>query len=405
MSDIFLGRQVILDKNLETYAYELLFRRDDKQSTSEVASGIDEGDIATSRVMLNSVVEIGLNELVGQHRAFINLTRNFIENPNMIVAPPQQVVLEILEDVEPDQACIKAVKALKKQGHTIALDDFCFSEKFRPLLELADIIKIDVLALSEEELHEHLAHLKQYPLKLLAEKVETAEQFERLKALGFDYFQGYFFSKPTIIRGKGLPSNLQSVLRLLTKLYKPDIEIAEVSELISHDVSLSHKVLKFINSPLSGLRTEVESIQQAVTLMGLATIRNWVTVLALAARTDKPHVLTSVSMTRARFCELLARQCKIPKPEGFFTVGLFSTLDAMMDQPLVELVKDLPLHEEAKSALLEHQGKLGEALNCAIALEQSDFSLLGFQELSLIDLSEIHLKALHWSDEMSLHCR
>jgi len=401
MSDIFIGRQVILDQDLNTFAYELLFRQGENAGTAAV----NDGDIATSRVMLNSVVEIGLEELVGKHRAFINLTRNFLEYPHMVVVPPQQVVLEILEDIEPDEVCISAVKALKKEGHTIALDDFEFSESFRPLLELADIIKIDILALSEQELEEHVGELRAYPLKLLAEKVETHAQFEKLKSLGFDYFQGYFFSKPTLVRGKGLPSNLQAVLRLLAQLYHPDIEMEEVGEIISHDVSLSHKILRFINSPMTGLRAEVDSIQQAVPLLGLNTIRNWVTVLALAARSDKPHALSMISMTRARFCELLAKASKIPKADGFFTVGMFSTLDAMMDQPLESLVAELPFSDESKNALTAQSGQLGNALKCAIAMETNDFSLLGFEDLGLADLSELYLEALHWADEMSAHCR
>lgn len=397
MQDIFIGRQPIFDPDMQVFAYELLFRN----GSNTTSANITDGDSATSQVILNTFVNIGLDSIVGDHKAFINLTQVFLSNPDLIVAPPDQIVLEVLEDVEPNDTIISALKSLKQKGHTVALDDFIYDPKMEPFIELADIIKIDVMALDKDEIKDHVDKLKKYNVKLLAEKVESYEEFEFLKKLDFDYYQGYFFSKPSIVQGKTIAPNQLAVLKLISKINEPDVDVAELSEVISRDVSLSHKVLKFINSPLSGLRTQIDSIQQAVVLLGLSTIKNWVTIMAMASGSSKPVELTSTALIRARCCELIAKESNMPKPESFFAVGLFSSLDAMMDQPLEELLKELPLSAEAKSALLEQKGVIGEALTSALAMERNDFSKIGFDGLELTRLAEIYLEALGWSDELA----
>ncbi len=396
MSDIFIGRQPIFDKDLKVIAYELLFRGDGEALDANVI----DGDSATSQVILNTFVNIGLETLVGSHQAFINLTRLFISNPNLLTAPPGQIVLEILEDIEPNETIINTLRKFKDDGHTIALDDFIFEDKYMPLVELADIIKIDIMALEDHEIEEHVAKLKPYNLKLLAEKIETHDEFHFLESLGFDYFQGYFLSKPEIIKGKSIAPNQVTVLELVAKINNPNVELDELSQIISRDVSVSHKVLKYINSPMSGLSAEVDSIQQAVVLLGLSTIKNWVTVLALATGSNKSSELPLTAMVRGKCCELLAKECKLPKPESYFTVGLFSTLDAMMDQELSELLDDLPLSSEAKLALLDHEGVFGEALKCTLSMEKNDSSLIGFKGLDMTELSDIYLLAIQWSDDL-----
>ena len=396
MSDIFIGRQPIFDRNMEVFAYELLFR-----SGHDLSAGVIDGDSATSQVILNTFVNMGLEKIVGEHKAFINMTRVFISNPDLVIMPPDQVVLELLEDIEPNQTIIDTLVTLKKQGHTIALDDFVYDEKFEPFLELADIVKIDIMSLDRNQISQHVAKLKANNIKILAEKIETHEEFEFLKDLGFDYYQGYFFSKPSIVQGKSIAPNQLMVLKLISKINNPDVEVEELSHIISTDVSLSHKVLKFINSPLSGLRSEVDSIQQAVVLLGLNTIKNWVTIMALANGSDKPAELSTLALIRGRCCELQAKACKLPKPDSFFTVGLFSSLDAMMDIPLEDLLEELALSEDAKLALLKHTGIFGEALNSTLAMERSDFSLIGFSDLDMNTLSDIYLEAIHWADELT----
>jgi EAL and modified HD-GYP domain-containing signal transduction protein len=377
------------------YAYELLFRSHGNEDTADVT----DGDRATSQVMLNTFADIGLDKLVGKHRAFINLTQFFLENPERVVIPPGQVVLEVLEDVKPDKQVIKTLTTLKAQGHTIALDDFIYSENLQPLVSLADIIKIDILALSRSEIRDHVAQFREKNIKLLAEKVETYDEFEFLKTLEFDYYQGYFFAKPTVIKGKGLESNQVSALRLVNKLSDPDLDVAELSAIIRTDVALSHKILKFINSPASGLRTKIDSIQRAVVFLGLSTIKNLASLIALTSSSRKPNELIKLALVRARTCEQLARKSGRPKPESYFTIGLFSTLDAMLDLPFEKILKELPLSEELKLALLERQGHLGSALNCVHAMEGNDFSRITFVGLTLPEISELYLDSTFWADQ------
>lgn len=395
MPDLFIGRQPIFDVDLNVYAYELLFR----SSEDQAGAGVVDGNNATSQVMLNAFFDIGLNNLVGDNKAFINLTQYFLEDANRISFPPGQVVLEVLEDVVPNELVIETLTTLKSMGHTIALDDFELSEHLKPMVCLADIVKIDVMSLNREEIELHVKELRGFNLKLLAEKVETYQEFEYLKDLGFDYYQGYFFAKPTIVKGKGLKLNQTSILQLIAKVNSPTIEIEELSDIISMDVSLSHKVMKFVNSSASGIKVEVNSIQQAVSLLGLNTIKNWVSIAVLATAEDKPNELSTLAMVRAKACLELAKASGQPKSETFFTVGLFSTLDAMMDQPLSVLLADLPLADDLKKGLLEKSGVYGEVINCVIAMERNDLNNISFQKLDIESMSEIYLGTLLWADQ------
>lgn len=399
MTEIFIGRQPIFDQQMQIFAYELLFRGN---ASSDAANVID-GDSATSRVMINALVDIGLENIVGAHPAFINLTRMFVTNPDLVILPPGDTVLEILEDIEPNEQIIRALTVLKQQGHTIALDDFVYDHKFQEFIDLADIIKIDVMTLDNDIIETHANQLKALGKKLLAEKIETYDEFEWLRGLGFDYYQGYFFARPTVVSGKTITANQMNLLMLIAEINNPEVEIEQLSKIISSDVSLSHKLLKFINSPLSGLRTEVDSIQQAVVLLGMTTIRNWTTVMALANGSGKPIELSKSALVRGRCCELLAKAANLAKPESYFTVGLFSTLDAMMDQPLDMLLKELALAQPTKQALLKGDGEFGWALSCTLSMESNEQSMLGYCELSMADLGDIYLQAMQWADEMTQH--
>ena len=397
MSEISVARQPIFDQQMQVYAYELLFRPTGGEGGG---ASVEDGDSATSNVIINTFVNIGLDRIVGDHLAFINLTRLFLSNPDLIMLPPEQLVLEVLEDVEPGASLLDGLRSIRERGYRLALDDFVYHERFEPMIELADIIKIDVLDMEPEAIERLVQKIRRPGMKLLAEKVETFEEYEFLKSLGFDYYQGYFFARPTLVQGRTLSASQVAVLELVAKVNDPQVEIDDLADIIRADVSLSHKMLKFINSPVSGLRTEVDSVQQAVVLLGLATIKNWVTILALANNSNKPSELNVTALIRARTCELLARAAELPRPERFFTVGLFSCLDAMMDQPLQELIEDLPLPEESKQALLDHSGEQGEALACALMMEQGDFGRVGFAELDLPRMSDLYLEAIHWTDEM-----
>lgn len=397
MSDIFIGRQPIFDRKLEIYAYELLFRGGENMQQA----GVIDGDSATSQVMLNTYIDIGLDNLVGNHKAFINLTEYFLLDADRVVIPPQQTVLEVLEDIEASETVVSTLKTLKQRGHTIALDDFIYRDNLQPLVDLADLVKIDIMALNESEIAQHARQLKHQNITILAEKIETYAEFESLKAMEFDLFQGYFFAKPVVIKGKGLPANKVAVLRLLAQVNNPAISMSELSDIVGTDVSLSHKILKFINSSASGVQAKVESIQHAVVMLGMNTIKNWASLLAMTASSDKTQALCTLALTRARSCELLGEHGPGANLKSYFTVGLFSLLEALMDQPLFDLLEELPLPDDLKDALLKHSGPYGEALECALAMERNDFSKMNFAGLELSGISEIYLQALLWSEQQS----
>jgi c-di-GMP-related signal transduction protein len=258
MSDIYIGRQPIYDRKLGVYAYELLFR-----AASDNSAKFTDGDQATSDVIVNTFLEIGLDNIVGDRLAFINLTRAFFVGEHTISLPRDRVVLELLEDIEADEEVVSSVKRLSEQGYSIALDDFIYHESLQPLVQLADIVKIDIMAMDRDEIREHVKALRQHPLRLVAEKVETQEEHDYCMELGFDYFQGYFLAQPKVIQGRRLPNNRLAILKLLSRLQDPEITTKQLEELIAQDVAFSYRILRYVNSAAYAPPRKIESIHQA----------------------------------------------------------------------------------------------------------------------------------------------
>ena len=394
MDQIYIARQPIYDAQLKVVAYELLFR----SGTTNTADFLD-GDAATTNVIVNSITEIGMDQLVGPHRAFINLTHNHIlqmaEQP--LPELKDRLVLEILEDIKADDAIIEAVNKLAKEGFTIALDDFIYSKSLQPLVELSDIIKIDLMALNDNELEMHVKKLSNGKRKLLAEKVETHEEFNRCKELGFDYYQGYFFSKPQIIEGKSLPANKIAILSLLAKLQDNESSNEDLAEIISQDITMSVRVLRYINSAQFGFAKEVDSIQQAILMLGRTTIRNLATLVSMSQVKGKPHELLIISMIRSKMAENIAQRVKANK-DVCFTIGLFSIIDTLMDQDMSVLIEGLPLTESIRTALISYEGELGKILHCVLAYEDGDWENAHYDNLSINEIRDCYLDALNWSN-------
>ena len=395
MSNVYVGRQPIYNANLGVYGYELLFRSG--QQNAAVIGNIS-ADGATSTTIINTFLEIGLEKLVGKRFAFINLTEQFLMDENALPISHEQVVLEVLEDIPVDAKLLEALKRLKSQGFTIALDDYIYNPSHKPVVAVADIIKIDIMQLDQRELIRHVKILKKYPAKLLAEKIETMEEFEFCQKLGFDFFQGYFLSKPRIVKSQSLPTNKLAVLNLLAVLQNSDSDIEELEEAISFDVSMSYKILKLINSAFFNLTREIESIRQAIVIIGRNQLRSWASMLAMASLDDRPSEVIHIAMVRGKMCELLAEQINYDQAEMFFTVGLFSALDILMEREIPDLIKPLPLSEEVVSALLHRKGLLGEALNCVLAYEKSDFDNVTFQNLEGNDIFVANVEAVSWAN-------
>jgi c-di-GMP-related signal transduction protein len=395
MSNVFVGRQPIYNANLGVYGYELLFRSG--QQNAAVMKNIT-ADGATSTTIINSFLEIGLEKLVGKRLAFINLTEQFLLDENALPFFHEQVVLEVLEDIPINEPLIEAVKQLKSRGFTIALDDYIYNPSHKPLVELADIIKIDIMQLDQRELIQHVKILKNYPAKLLAEKIETMEEFEFCLKLGFDFFQGYFLSKPRIVKSESLPTNKLAVLNLLSVLQNPDSDMEELEEAISFDVSMSYKILKLINSAFFNLTRKIESIRQAIVIIGRNQLRSWASMMAMASLEDRPSEVIHIAMVRGKMCELLAEQASLDQAETYFTVGLFSALDILMERDIPELIKPLPLSAEVVEALLHGKGTLGDALNCVLAYEKSDFDNVAFRDLESNDIYVANVEAVSWAN-------
>lgn len=400
MHDAFIGRQPIFDKDMAVYAYELLFRNGNTSS-----AGVIDGNQASSQVMLNTFTEFGLDSIVGKHFAFINLTQDLLIDEVIQMLPRERVVLEVLEDVKVNDELVNAVRELSAQGYIIALDDFIYDDDWRPLVEIADIIKLDVLNLENSEIEEYVRLLRPFKTRLLAEKVETMEQFAFLKSLDFDYYQGYFLSRPTIVEGKRTPTNKISILQLLAKLMQPEPDHSEIETLIAQDVTLSYKILRFINASCFALPRKIESINEAIVYLGINNIRRFASMIAMAGFNDQPHEILLTALIRARMCELLAEAENRRDTQTYFTLGLFSTLDIMLGIPITHVVSELPLGEELTLALLNYSGDLGEALACTLAYERQQWSAVKFADLNTDDLGMIYLKAVQWSNETGMSMR
>lgn len=396
MSEAFVGRQPIYDREFRVQAFELLFR-----DSAANQARFPDGDTATSEVIQSAFIDLGLDRLVGHRLAFINLTRNFLTGEIAMALPPERVVLEVIEDIPVDGELIAAVARLTRAGYRIALDDYVFDETHAPLLHLASIVKLDVLQWSPEELRTLVGRLRPYRVQLLAEKVETPEQLTFCRDLGFDYFQGYGLSRPNVVRGPRLMANQLVVMQLMARIHQPDLDPRELEQLIASDVSLSYQLLRFINSPFFGLVRPVESIHRAVVYLGTRAIRKWISLIALRRLENIPPQAMPTALIRARTCQTLARTAGMGRLDSFFTVGLFSILDQLIQRPMEEALQDLPLSEEVKQALLRQAGPMGEALDCARAFETDDpHRPRGFRGLSEETTSRLYLEAVAWAYDL-----
>ncbi len=394
-NNVYVGRQPIFDRNLNVFAYELLYRSQRQQNAANIQF---DGDIATTQTIINTFMEIGLDRLVLNKMAAINLTEKFLLEDNKIPFNPRQVILEILEDIPVTPRLLVAVAKLANAGYTIALDDYIYNPAHAPLLHMASIVKIDLMRLSKPELEEHVKQLRQFNVKLLAEKIETPEEFIHCSKLGFDYYQGYFLSRPQIVSAESLPTNRLTVMNLLAVLHNPDSDNDDLADAINTDVTTSYKLLKMINSAAFNLPRKVESIQHGVLLLGRRKLSSWASMLALSTLNDRPSEILRTAMTRAKMCELLAEKLGIKPVESFFTVGMFSALDLIMQRPLPKLLEPLPLSPDIVSALLYHKGQLGDALTCVMAYEVADWPNVQFGRLSTQEILVANIEAVTWAN-------
>lgn len=396
----YAARQPILDVDKNLYAYELLFR----DGVDNVFPGIDE-DEATSRIIEGSQFNLGIEHLTGNKPAFINFTLDTILKNYPTMMPPASLVVEILETVQPGKKLLESVKELKEQGYVIALDDYEHKPVWRHFFPYVDLIKIDLRAMSFDEIEQVIEDIGDFPeIKLLAEKVETQEEFEKCKDLGFQYFQGYFFSKPEMLKTRTLSPAQMTLAELLYETSTPEINLPKVTQIFERDINLSYKLLRYTNSAAFKRRAEISTIKQALVVLGKYELKKFLSLLFTASvGEEKPVELLNLAMVRARFCENLASLEGTADPSMAFLTGMMSLIDAILDQTIETIMEQLPLSAEIKEALVNKTGILAEYLALALAYEQGDWEQeLAIEEklkLSGKQVPATYSNAINWAAE------
>jgi EAL and modified HD-GYP domain-containing signal transduction protein len=402
--DLYLARQPVLDKEQRTVAYELLFRSGAANAFTE-----RDPDRATGQLLHDALLEFGLNSLVGPRKAFINITRQTLVNELYSVLPPDQVVLELLETVSPTWDVIEACRKLKKNGYSLALDDVtAYAREMDPLLELADLVKIDVLATEPEQLAQLVRQLSPFRVRLLAEKVESAAMFRRTADLGFELFQGYFFEKPEVVTSAGIPRFKLNYVQFLQEISRPDLDYAKLEAVIKREVSLSIKLLRFLNSAAFGSRSEITSIKHSLVLLGERAIRRWASVVALLdLGDDRPAEVVVTGLVRARFCEALGARVGLADRElSLFLLGILSVGEALLGHPVHEIVKEISIVPDVKAALLDEDNELSRILRFVLAFERASWDDVSMMLEAMPQLrphiADAYRDALRWADDAFL---
>ncbi len=388
---VLIARQPILDTASRLSAYELLYR--------SARSGPVDGDAATAAVAVHALLNIGLDRLVGSAVAFVNIPARVLTARLYEFLPPERAVLEILEDVDASDAVLDEVRRARSLGYRIALDDFEPRPGNAALVELADVIKFDVLATPKERVAAFLETLPGRRPTLLAEKVETRAVFDAYAALGFELFQGHYFARPEIVAGRRAPERRVLMLRLVAKLQDPDVQVEDVEALVQTDVGLTYKLLRYANSALVAPARPISSVRDAVLMLGLDRLRLYASMMLLSGSDDKPHELVLTALLRARYCELMAEATHTGNGRECFTAGLLSVLDAFVDQPLEQVLSELRVAPALHEALLTHQGPMGTLLEGAIACEHADFDRMLVAGVSPEVQRDAYVRALDWARE------
>jgi c-di-GMP-related signal transduction protein len=401
----YLARQPILNRARELFAYELLFRNGIQNS----CDGLDLELASTS--LLDTSFLIGFEKITAGHLMFINCPRDFLLRDFVSLFPPKSVVIEILETVKPDQEVIEACRRLKKAGYTIALDDFVDSPAWEPLVAFADILKVDFRLTGRKEQHAIVSRYAGKNIRMLAEKVETQEEYAAGMQMGYSLFQGYFFCRPEIMQHRTLPSFKLAYLELLHAATAPEFDIQELASKIKHEASLTFRLLRYLNSAAFGLRSEIHSVPHALSLLGERELRKWIVVVSVGVLADgKPDELMIVPLVRGRFCELLAPLAGMAgHANDLFMMGLLSVMDAILDRPLDSILAELPVRGEIKDALQARTGLYWQLLELAIAHERADWenvsaiaSKTGMKE---DQISALYLTAVDWSTALRRNVR
>lgn len=403
--EVFVARQPIFNENEEAIAYELLYRNNQENFFPNI-----DGDMATADVIINSFLNIGIDQLSGGRPCFINFTENLLKLKVPTYFRPREIVVEILETVSPSPEIIKICRELRQLGYKIALDDFVFDRDnpyCKELMRLADYIKVDMLGTTEKKREEIELIARLLNIKLLAEKVETRKDFEGAKKRGYSLFQGYFFSKPVVLSTYDVPVYFHSYYEVIQSLELSEPNMEKISELIEQDISLSYKLLKLINSPSYRPKHKISSIRQAIILLGLIEIQRWIYVLAIRDLTGSAGQISDevikLCLTRAKMCELISTKLMDEAvPSSFFLTGMFSLMESIIGQPIEKVLKDMPLQDDICDALRGKKNNLKKVLELVTAIEKADWEKAGSLDLDINmtqnEYNHFYIQACQWAE-------
>ncbi|MGG5253952.1 EAL and HDOD domain-containing protein [Neobacillus sp. SM06] len=405
--EVFVAKQPIFTLNERVYAYEILYRNNGENHFPDI-----DGDDATADVIINSFLNIGIDELSNGKPCFINFTEKLLKRKLPTMFKPKEIVVEILENVEPSLELLEVCQELKAMGYTIALDDFVMNEKnpfFYALIRYVDIIKVDFRQSSSLERRNIEKLAKSAGIQLLAEKIETREEYKQACLAGYHYFQGYFFAEPVLVSSKVVPTYFYTYYEIMRHLSGSEPNPKIISKLIEQDLSLSYKLLKLINSPGLRPKQKIKSIHQAVILLGFTEMKKWISILSvretIEKRNDAVKEMIALALVRAKCCELLSPFHKKDVPAAsYFITGLYSLMDALLKLPMEKIVSELPLDDRICDALTGKQNELKDILDIAIVVEKGDWQKLSAAclhfEIKETDVLASYQKALNWSNQI-----
>ncbi|MCH4891298.1 HDOD domain-containing protein [Acidaminobacter sp. JC074] len=394
--NVHVARQPIFDKNMNVFAYELLYRSEHGFNDDK------DGSQKTGEVVFNTLVNLGLDNMLGGKKAFINFTKDTIDDELPKMFSNEILVVEILEDVIPDETFLNQCKMLKDQGYVLALDDFDSSYSYEDVIGLVDIIKVDFLSTTVREREELVKKYSTYNVKFLAEKVETKDEFEEAISLGYDYFQGFFFSKPVLVSGNDFRVFNNTYLLLLSELNKEEPSYDELEQIVKKDFSITFKLLKLVNSAAFYSRNRITTIRHALTMLGFKELKKWFSLLMIRdVGDDQPKELTRMSLIRAKMLEAMLKQTHLKShaSEGFL-IGLLSLADVILDRRMEEIITDIPLDDEIIKALFKEEGLYTDLLIVVEHYEKGEWEeikpLIDPFMLDFLDVSNYYLEAIDW---------
>ena len=401
--DVYIARQPIFDSHMNIYGYELLYRQNEKNYFIEM-----DDDKATTELIYNSFLVVGLNDLTDGTKAFINFSKDLINSEVPYLLPKDRVVFEILERQEASQETIEACDKMRALGYKLALDDFVMDDSFLPLIDKVDIIKVEYPSVSLSDQRNFIQKYRSKSnVKFLAEKIETREDYQCAAEMGYDYFQGYFFSKPAMVNSKEIASLDLSLFSVLDELNKPEPSYSTISDIIQRDLGLTYKLLKLANSAYMGAKHKIDSIPHALTYIGINELHQWISLMMLKELQNVENAeMIKLSLIRGKLMELIATEANYEDntSECFFT-GMFSFIDVLMNQPMEQLLEGLPFSNNVKQALLGEDNALGQLLLFVINFESAKWNkVVNNYPLNMISparFMELYMESLKWAKRLN----